>query len=32
MGQFDSIKRDPWMVEQHYLASTREKRAGIRRP
>lgn len=25
MGQFDSIKRDPWMVEQHYLASTREK-------
>lgn len=25
MDPFDSIKRDPWMVEQHYHASTREK-------
>ena len=25
MGQFDSIKRDPWMDEQHYLVSICEK-------
>ena len=25
MSQFDRIKRDRWMVEQHYQASTREK-------
>ena len=32
MGQFDSIKRDPWMVEQHYLASICEKEREFANP
>ncbi|WP_350012560.1 hypothetical protein [Pseudomonas asiatica] len=32
MGQFDSIKRDPWMDEQRYLASICEKEREFANP